>query len=73
MSETHDQAALQRMIAETAKLNEETRKFVAEQHKLMAEAAKLNRDRWLAPLLAVAAVIGGLLGTATFVAKVIWG
>jgi hypothetical protein len=71
VSEIRNQAELQRMIAETAKLNEETRKFVAEQHKLMAEAGKLDRDRWLAPVIAIAAVIGGLLGTAAFIAKVI--
>jgi hypothetical protein len=29
----------------------ESDKFAAEQRKLSAEADKLNRDRWLAPLL----------------------
>jgi hypothetical protein len=38
---------------------------------LLAEQQKLDRDRWLAPALAVAAVIGGLLGVASFIAKVI--
>jgi hypothetical protein len=51
----------------------ETRKFVAARSKLQAEALKLNRDRRLAPVLAVAAVIGGLLGVASFIAKVVWG
>lgn len=44
----------------------ETEKFVAEQKKLMAEAAKLDRDRTLAPwqivattVAATAALIGG--------------
>ena len=48
----------------------ESDKFVAEQRKLMAEAAKYERERWLAPVLAIAAVIGGLLGTAAFIARV---
>jgi Skp family chaperone for outer membrane proteins len=78
-------ARIDRDLAESAKLREETNKFVAEQHrmtaeaakfnaertKLTAEAAKLDRDRWLAPALAIAAVIGGLLGVASFIAKVI--
>ena len=51
----------------------DTRKFSAEMNKLAAEAQKFNRDRWLAPFLAIAAVIGGLLGTASFIAKLVWG
>ena len=49
----------------------ESQKFQAEREKLLAEAAKFNRERWLAPVLAIAAVIGGLLGAATFIAKLI--
>jgi Tfp pilus assembly protein PilN len=59
-----DQAEIQKLLAETIK-------FTAEQNKLMSEARKLDRDRWLAPALAIAAVIGGLLGTAAFIAKLI--
>jgi hypothetical protein len=73
-------AQIDRNRAESMKLQEEAQKFVSEQHKMMAEAAKLaaeepklNRDRWLAPVLAIAAVIGGLLGAASFIAKVVWG
>jgi hypothetical protein len=51
----------------------ETQKFASEQRKLDAEARKLDRDRWLAPALAIAAVIGGMLGTASFIAKLISG
>ena len=36
--------------AETQKLQEDTEKFVAEQHKLMAERAKYNREIWIVPV-----------------------
>jgi len=60
-------------LSKLRRMNAETEKFVAEQRKLIAEAAKLDRERWLAPVLAIAAVVGGLLGTASFVAKILWG
>lgn len=60
-----------RYAAELQRMFEETKKFVAEAHKLEAEARKLDHDRWLAPALAIAAVIGGLLGVAAFIAKVL--
>ena len=66
----HRDLDLNEQIARVIRMQEETMKFVAEQHKLMAEAAKLNRDRYLAPVLAVVTVVGGLLGLATFLAKV---
>jgi hypothetical protein len=68
-----DRLDLDELISRIERQQAETHKFVAEQHKLMAEAQKLNRDRWLAPVLAIAAVIGGLLGAASFIAKVISG
>ena len=43
------------IIAKLERDQEETRKFVAEQHKLMAEARKMNRDPWV---LMAAAVVG---------------
>jgi hypothetical protein len=49
----------------------ESQKFQAEREKLLVQAAKLNRERWLTPVLAIAAVIGGLLGAASFIAKLI--
>ena len=58
-------------IARVVRMQEETLKFVAEQHKLMAETAKLNRDRYLAPVLAIVTVIGGVLGLASFLAKML--
>jgi hypothetical protein len=42
-------ARIDRAIAETGKLQEETQKCVTEQRKLLAEAAKPQRDRMLAP------------------------
>ena len=66
-------ARIDRDLAESSKLRAESEKFVAEQRKLIAEALKLNRDRWLAPVLAIAAVVGGILGVSSFIAKIIWG
>jgi hypothetical protein len=48
-------------VARIERMQEETRKFSAEQHKLAAEAAKLRMDRYIAPVLAAAA-IGGAIG-----------
>jgi len=73
MSDPRVQLDLREQLVRIDRAMSENQKFQAEREKLLAEAAKLNRDRWLAPVLAIAAVIGGLLGTATFVAKVIWG
>jgi ElaB/YqjD/DUF883 family membrane-anchored ribosome-binding protein len=60
---------LQEQIARIALAQEETRKFVSEQHKLLAEqsklaaeAAKLDRDRRLSPWLAFVAIAGGVGG-----------
>jgi hypothetical protein len=64
---------LDEQVARIELAQAETRKFVAEVYKLMAEGQKLSRDRWLAPVLAIAAVIGGLLGVASFIAKLVWG
>ena len=66
-------ARIDRDLAESAKLRGETEKFVAEQRKLAAEARKFDRERWLAPVLAIAAVVGGLLGAATFIARLMGG
>jgi hypothetical protein len=73
MSDPRVQLDLREQLIRIDRAMAESHKFQAEREKLLAEAAKLNRDRWLAPVLTIAAVIGGLLGTATFVAKVIWG
>jgi hypothetical protein len=54
---------------ETRKAQEETRKFVAEQHKLQAEGDRFKRETLLAPVIEAVALVGGVLGAATFLAK----
>jgi len=54
-------AKIDRDRAEDQKLQEETKKFVAEQRKLIAEASKLDRDRWLAPFVIVASLLGAVV------------
>jgi len=54
-------ARIDRAIAETHKLQQESDKFVAEQKKLIAEAGKLDRDRTLSPWLLGASLLGGLV------------
>jgi Synaptobrevin len=46
---------IDRAIAETHKLQNESDKFAA-------EARKMRREYWLAPILAIVTVIGGLVG-----------
>ncbi len=62
MSATTPQPTLdiQEQIARIQRSQEETNKFVAEQHKLMAEGDKYRRDRFLAPVLVAAAVSGAV-------------
>ncbi|HVZ07203.1 hypothetical protein [Rhodopila sp.] len=70
-TEIHDRD-LREQIARIDRAQEETRKFVAEQHKLIAEqlklaaeAKKLDRDRFLAPLAMVVSAMaagGALVG-----------
>jgi hypothetical protein len=50
-------ARIDRDRAESQKLQEETRKFVAEQHKLMAEGRKFNRDPWFLIIGAIIAAV----------------
>jgi hypothetical protein len=59
---------IRRLIAESDKFVAEQHKLIAERSKLDAEAAKFYRERWWQPALSLAAVIGGLLGTAAFIA-----
>ncbi len=48
-------------VARIERSQEETRKFVAEQHKLIAEAAKLERDRRLAPIILISGTVAALI------------
>ena len=61
-------ARIDRDLEESAKLRAENRKFIAEHDKLIAEEAtlrsearKLDRDRWIAPWLAITGLVGGLI------------
>jgi len=56
-------AHIDRSIAETRKFVAEHDKLYAEREKLAAEAAKFDRERFLSPWLAVAAICGGVGGT----------
>ena len=60
-TEYTDRLNLAEQVSRIERQQEETRKFVAEQHKLQAEAAKLNRDRFWVPVLAVAAAIAAFI------------
>ena len=51
---------LQEQIARIDRAQAETRKFVAEQLKLASEPDKLQRDRFLAPVITAAAVSGAV-------------
>jgi hypothetical protein len=87
MSEIRDQAELQRMFEETKKFVAEAHKLEAEQRKLQAErdlqtaatiksyaeTAKINRDRWLAPVIATGAAVGSIIGAASAVYRLIIG
>jgi hypothetical protein len=60
------------VLARIDRQQAETQKFVAEQRKLIAEADKLTRDRWLAPVVAVASVVaavGGVVAGAAAIAR----
>ena len=71
MSETFNQrlheadilARIARQQAETDKFVEEGLKLMAESRKLSAEAGKLGRDRYLAPVIATASLVGAFAGT----------
>jgi hypothetical protein len=52
---------LDELVSRIERQQEETRKFVAEQHKLMAEGNTLNRDKWIVPLTAVLTVLGAIV------------
>ena len=64
---------LREQIARIDRSLDEAAKFRAEQRKLTAEAAKLNRDRFLAPALALAATLGAIATFAPAIIRAIGG
>ena len=50
-------ARIDRAIAETHKLQQESDKFSVEQRKLAAEADKFKVDRFIAPVIAIASFV----------------
>lgn len=67
---------IQEQIARIERAQEETRKFVAEQHKLTAEAAKLARDVKFIPANLVVTIMGAsaaLVGATVAAMKVLGG
>ena len=52
---------LDEQIARIERSIDEAAKFRDEATKLRAEERKLDRDRWLAPLVLAASLLGGLL------------
>jgi hypothetical protein len=52
----HRLAESDKFRAEQNKMTAEMQKFGAEQQKLYAEGLKLQRDRWLAPVIVVATI-----------------
>ena len=56
-----DRLNLRAEIARIDRDHAEAIKFAAEQRKLLSESRKLDRDRWLAPLVLFASVAGGVL------------
>jgi hypothetical protein len=55
------QLDLRAEIARIDRDRAEAEKFAAEQRKLISESRKLDRDRWLAPLVLLASVLGGVI------------
>ena len=67
------QAETRKFVAEHDKLAAEARKCFAEHDKLAAEARKLNRERFLAPALALAATLGAIATLAPTVLRALGG
>ena len=61
------------IVARIERQQAETRKFVAEHDKLAAEARKLNRDRFLAPAIALAATLGAIAALAPSLIRAVGG
>jgi len=66
-----DMAETRKFTAEQGKLQAEQAKLLAEQAKFYAEQAKLTRDRYLAPWLAIAGLVGGVVTVISLLAHLI--
>ena len=67
---------LAELVSRIERQQEETRKFVSDQHKLNSEATKLasesrklDRDRYHAPLLAIIGIIVGVITVASLILR----
>lgn len=68
MAETRKLGAEQNKLAvESLRLSAEQNKLAMEALKLGAEQRKLDRDRWLAPSLAITSLAGGIVAVATLI------
>ncbi len=67
-----DLAESAKLRAEQNKLTEEAAKLLAEQRKLVTEERKLDRDRLLAPLLALGGIAVGVLSAATAIVAIFY-
>jgi hypothetical protein len=65
-------AEQQKMLAEQQKQLAEREKLGAQQGKLVAEGARYDRDRWLAPVLAIVTVIGAVVAGVASVLNLIF-
>ena len=73
-----DRLNLAELVSRIERQQEETRKFVSEQHKLesesgklASEARKLDRDRYLAPWLAIIGIIGGVITVGSLILRAV--
>lgn len=62
-------ARIERQQQETRKLVAESGKLFAERDKLAAETRKFDRERWLAPWLAIVGLLGGLATIGVSIAR----
>ena len=57
------------IVARMARQQAQIEKFQTEQRKLIAESMKLDRDRSLAPWLAIAGLVGGIVAIFTLLLR----
>ena len=69
MSDIPTEPNIAEIVARIARQQAETETFQAEQRKLIAESMRLDRDRSLAPWLAVAGLVGGIVAIVTLLLR----